>query len=148
MPTKQAAPKKKKPAQIFTEGEKAAARETARERARQQQGVDGETLLREKIAEMTKSDRAMAERVHAIIRANAPGLSPTTWYGMPAYARDGKAVVFFQPAQKFKARYSTLGFNDSARLDAGSMWPIAYALTDITPAEEAKIAALVKKAAG
>ena len=146
MPTKKA-PAKKKPTQIFSEGEKAAARETAKERARQLKGVDGETLIREKIAEMSKSDRAMAERVDAIIRASAPGLTPTTWYGMPAYTRDGKAVVFFQPAEKFKARYSTLGFNDSAQLDEGTMWPSAYALTEMTPAVEAKIAALVKKAA-
>lgn len=147
MPTKKA-PTKKKPTQVFSEGEKAAARETARERARQMKGVDGETLLREKIAEMSKADRALAERVDAIVRANAPGLAPTTWYGMPAYTRDGKAVVFFQPAQKFKARYSTIGFSDSAKLDDGSLWPISYAVTDVTPAVEAKIAALVKKAAG
>jgi uncharacterized protein YdhG (YjbR/CyaY superfamily) len=97
---------------------------------------------------MAEADRAMAERVHAIVMASAPDLSPRTWYGMPAYARDGNVVCFFQPAQKFKARYATLGFNDRARLDDGTMWPVAYALTELTAADEARIAELVKKAAG
>jgi uncharacterized protein YdhG (YjbR/CyaY superfamily) len=99
-----------------------------------------------KIAEMPEPDRAMAERLHAIIKASAPALSPMTWYGMPAYAKDGKVVCFFQSAAKFKARYATFGFNDAANLDEGSMWPTAFALTELTAAEEAKIEALVKKA--
>ena len=111
--------------------------------------ADGERDLLEKISEMHEPDRAMAERIHAIVRANAPDLAPRTWYGMPAYAKDGNVVCFFQPAQKFKARYSTLGFNDKAHLDDGTMWPVAYALTaELTAADEARIAALVKKAAG
>ena len=110
--------------------------------------ADGERDLLEKISEMHEPDRAMAERIHAIVRANAPDLAPRTWYGMPAYAKDGNVVCFFQPAQKFKARYSTLGFNDKAHLDDGTMWPVAYALTEeLTAADEARIAALVKKAA-
>jgi uncharacterized protein YdhG (YjbR/CyaY superfamily) len=108
---------------------------------------DGEGEVLAKIAGMQKSDRAMAERVHAVIKSSAPALSPKTWYGMPAYARDGKIVVFFQPAQKFKTRYATLGFNDPAHLDDGTIWPTAYAVLEVTPAVEAKIAALVKKAA-
>ena len=99
-----------------------------------------------KIAEMQGPDRAMAKRIHAIIKANAPALSPKTWYGMPAYAKDGKVVCFFQSAQKFKARYATFGFNDAANLDEGAMWPTSFALKELTAAEEAKIAALVKKA--
>ena len=101
----------------------------------------------EKIAEMPEPDRAMAERIHAIVKASAPDLSPKTWYGMPAYARDGKVVCFFQSAQKFKSRYATLGFSDSANLDDGAMWPTAFALTELTAADEARIAALVKQAA-
>jgi uncharacterized protein YdhG (YjbR/CyaY superfamily) len=99
-----------------------------------------------KIAEMPKSDRAMAERLHAIVKASAPSLLPKLWYGMPAYARDGKVVCFFQSAQKFKTRYATLGFNDEANLDEGAMWPVAFALTALTAADEARIGALVKKA--
>jgi uncharacterized protein YdhG (YjbR/CyaY superfamily) len=99
-----------------------------------------------KIAEMPAADRAKAERLHAIIKATAPGLSPRTWYGMPAYAKDGKVVCFFQSAQKFKTRYATLGFSDKANLDQGAMWPVAFALTELTAADEARIAALVKKA--
>jgi uncharacterized protein YdhG (YjbR/CyaY superfamily) len=102
----------------------------------------------EKIAEMQEADRAMANRIHALIKASAPSLSPKLWYGMPAYARDGKIVCFFQPAKKFKTRYSTLGFNDPAKLDEGAMWPVAYALTKLTAADEARIGALVKRAAG
>ena len=103
--------------------------------------------MQEAIAKMQPPDRAMAKKVHAIVKANAPDLAPKTWYGMPAYAnKDGKAVVFFRDAAKFKERYAMLGFNDSANLDKGSMWPIAYALKELTPADEKKIAALVKKA--
>ena len=100
----------------------------------------------EKIAEMPKSDRVMAERLHALIKASAPGLSPKTWYGMPAYAKDGKVVCFFQSAHKFKSRYATFGFSDTANLDKGAMWPTSFALKELTAAEEKKIAALVKKA--
>ena len=110
--------------------------------------ADGEGDVLAKISEMQEPDRAMAERIHAIITASAPDLSPRTWYGMPAYAKDGNVICFFQPAQKFKARYSTLGFNDKAHLDDGTMWPVAYALRELTAADEARIAALVKKAAG
>ena len=99
-----------------------------------------------KIAEMLEPDRAMAERLHALIKVSAPALSPKTWYGMPAYARDGKIVCFFQAADKFNARYASFGFNDSANLDEGTMWPTAFALKELTPADEARIAALVKKA--
>lgn len=109
--------------------------------------LDAQDLL-DKIAALADEDRAIAEKVHAIITAAAPELAPKTWYGMPAYYRDGQAVVFFQPAAKFKARYSTLGFNDGANLDEGDMWPTSYALTTIGPAEEKKIAELVKRAAG
>jgi uncharacterized protein YdhG (YjbR/CyaY superfamily) len=108
--------------------------------------ADGESDVLAKIAEMPKPDRAMAERLHAIIKASAPGLSPRTWYGMPAYAKDGKVVCFFQSAQKFKSRYATLGFSDKANLDKGAMWPTSFALKKLTGAEEAKIRALVKKA--
>ena len=100
-----------------------------------------------KIAEMAEPDRAMAERLHAIVKASAPDLSPKTWYGMPAYAKDGKVVCFFQSAEKFKARYATFGFNDTANLDEGAMWPTAFALKELTPDVEARIAELVKKAA-
>ncbi len=140
----------KKPAQAsqgFTGEEKAAMRERAREQKASASRADGERDLLEKIAAMPEPDRAMAERLHAIISASAPDLAPKTWYGMPAYANsDGKIVCFFQPASKFKARYATLGFNDSARLDDGAMWPVAYALTELAAADEAKIAALVKQA--
>ena len=128
----------------FSNEERAAMKQRAQE---QRAGkADGESDVLEKIALMAAPDRAMAERLHAIVKANAPALSPKTWYGMPAYARDGKIICFFQPAEKFKTRYATLGFNDSARLDDGGLWPVAYALKELTPAEEAKIAALVKKA--
>ena len=108
--------------------------------------ADGESDLRAKIAEMSEPDRTMAERLHAIIKASAPALSPKTWYGMPVYAKDGKVVCFFQSAQKFKTRYATLGFNDRAHLDDGAMWPTAFALKELTATEEATISALVKKA--
>jgi uncharacterized protein YdhG (YjbR/CyaY superfamily) len=136
----------------FTDEERGAMKERARElKAATRRGsrgkvVDEEGALLEKIAEMADSDRAMAERLHAVITGSAPGLSPKLWYGMPAYARDGKVVCFFQPAQKFKARYATLGFNDAAELDDGTMWPTAFALTELTAADEARIAELVKKA--
>jgi uncharacterized protein YdhG (YjbR/CyaY superfamily) len=108
--------------------------------------ADGERDVLAKIAEMPAPDRAMAERLHAVIKASAPALSPKTWYGMPAYAKDGKVVCFFQAAQKFKTRYATFGFNDTANLDDGAMWPTAFALTALTAADEARIGALVKKA--
>jgi uncharacterized protein YdhG (YjbR/CyaY superfamily) len=108
--------------------------------------ADGESAVLAKIAEMPEPDRAMAERLHAIVKASAPDLSPRTWYGMPAYAKDGKVVCFFQSAQKFKARYATFGFSDKANLDAGAMWPTSFALKELTAAEEKKIGALVKKA--
>ena len=119
-----------------------------RERSREVKAgkTDGESDVLAKIAEMAEPDRAMAERLHAIITASAPGLSPKTWYGMPAYAKGGKVVCFFQPSQKFKSRYSTLGFSDTANLDDGAMWPTSFAVTELTEAEEKKIAALVKKA--
>ena len=134
----------------FTKEEQAAMRARAKElkaeaRANKKR-EEGEKDLLEKIAEMTGSDRAMAERLHAIITTNAPDLWPKTWYGMPAYASDGKVVCFFQSAQKFNARYATLGFNDTANLDEGNMWPTAFALKELTAAEEEKIVTLVKKA--
>ena len=118
-----------------------------KERAREANGKsDGESAVLEKIAEMPKADRMLAERLHAIIKDSAPALSPKTWYGMPAYAKDGKIVCFFQSAHKFKSRYATLGFNDAANLDTGAMWPTSFALKELTPTEEKKIEALVKKA--
>jgi len=114
----------------------------------EQDRAAGESDVLAKIAEMPEPDRAMAERIHAIVTTSAPDLSPRTWSGMPAYARGGKVICFFQSAAKFKARYATLGFNDAASLDHGAMWPTAFALERLTAAEEAKIAALVKKAAG
>jgi uncharacterized protein YdhG (YjbR/CyaY superfamily) len=131
----------------FTAEERAAMRERARELKAEAQRADGERAVLAAIAEMQGSDRAMAERLHAIVKASAPDLSPKTWYGMPAYAnKDGKVVCFFQSAQKFKARYATLGFNDAANLDEGAMWPTSFALKELTAAEEARISALVKKA--
>jgi hypothetical protein len=136
----------------FTAEERAAMKEHAQElktaarRGPRAAKADGESDVLAKIAEMPEPDRALGERLHAIITASAPALTPRTWYGMPAYARDGKIVCFFQPAQKFKTRYATLGFNDAANLDEGAMWPIAYALTELTAADEARIGALVKKA--
>lgn len=130
----------------FTAEEKAAMKERARELKAEAERADGESALLAKIAEMTEPDRSMAERVHAIVKANAPDLTPKTWYGMPAYAREGKIVCFFQAAQKFDARYATLGFNDTANLDEGTMWPTTYALKELTAATEARIGELVKKA--
>jgi uncharacterized protein YdhG (YjbR/CyaY superfamily) len=129
----------------FTAEEKAAMREYARER---KSTGDGETELLAKVAAMDPADKAMAQRIHAIMKANAPELAPRTWYGMPAYARDGNVVCFFQDAKKFKSRYATLGFSDKAALDDGQMWPAAFALKSIGPADEARIVALVKKALG
>jgi uncharacterized protein YdhG (YjbR/CyaY superfamily) len=133
----------------FTDEERAAMREHIQElksdRGRADR-EDGESAVLAKIAALPPADRAMAERLHQIVKANAPTLSPKTWYGMPAYAKDGNVVCFFQSAQKFKNRYATLGFSDKANLDEGRMWPTAFALKEITAAEEAKIGALVKKA--
>ena len=134
----------------FTDEERAAMKERAQElkaeaRANKDK-AEGERALLAKVAEMPESDRAMGKRLHAIIKASAPALSPKTWYGMPAYAKDGKVVCFFQSAQKFNSRYATLGFNDEANLDEGAMWPTSFALKELTAAEEAKIVALVKKA--
>jgi len=135
----------------FTAEEKAAMKERAKElKAEERANKDraaGEKDLLEKIAEMREPDRSMAERIHAIVTDSAPHLMPKTWYGMPAYAKDGNVICFFQSAQKFNARYATLGFNDRAKLDDGAMWPTAFALTELTATEEARIAALVKKAA-
>ena len=136
----------------FTEEERDAMRERARELkadARRGPGAgkaDGEDAVLEKIAAMPAPDRAMAERLHAIVKTSAPALSPRTWYGMPAYAKDGKVVCFFQSAQKFKTRYATVGFSDKANLDEGAMWPTAFALTEWTTDGEARIAALLKRA--
>jgi uncharacterized protein YdhG (YjbR/CyaY superfamily) len=134
----------------FSDEERAAMRERALElKAEARASKDkaaGERAVLAKIAEMPEADRALAERLHEIVKASAPELSPKTWYGMPAYARDGKVVCFFQAAAKFGARYATLGFNDTANLDEGHMWPTSFALAELTDAEEAKIAALVKKA--
>ena len=117
-----------------------------RERAREVKRGDGESDVLAKIAELPGPDRALAERIHAIVKASAPALSPRTWYGMPAYAKDGKVVCFFQSAHKFKSRYATLGFSDEANLDKGGMWPTSFALMELTPAEETKITTLVKQA--
>ena len=132
----------------FTDEERAAMREYAQERKSETRAgkPDDESAVLEKIAAMSAPDRAMGERLHAIIKASAPGLSPRLWYGMPAYAKDGKVVCFFQDAQKFKTRYATLGFSDKATLDEGHMWPTAFALKELTAADEARIALLVKKA--
>jgi uncharacterized protein YdhG (YjbR/CyaY superfamily) len=134
----------------FSDEERAAMKERAQElkaeaRAKKDR-AEGESAVLAKIAEMPEPDRAMANRLHAIIKASAPALSPKLWYGMPAYAKDGKVVCFFQSAQKFNTRYATLGFSDAANLDEGAMWPTAFALKELTAAEEARIGALVKKA--
>ena len=134
----------------FTGEERAAMKERARElkaEARMDKDrAEGESAVLAKIAELSEPDRAMAERLHEIIKASAPALSPKTWYGMPAYARDGKVVCFFQSAQKFNTRYATLGFSDEANLGEGALWPVAFALKELTAAEQARISALVKKA--
>ena len=130
----------------FTDDERAAMKERAQELKAEARKADGERAVLAKIAEMPEHDRAIAERLHAIVKASAPGLSPKTWYGMPAYAKDGKVVCYFQSAHKFKSRYATFGFNDAANLDEGAMWPTSFALTELTATEEARISALVKKA--
>ena len=141
-PAKRATVRSKK-SSGFTAEERAAMKERAREL---KGGTDGEQDVLAKIAAMPARDRQLAERIHAIVKATAPDLSPRTWYGMPAYAKDGKVVCFFRSAHKFKSRYATFGFNDTANLDEGDMWPTSFALKELTAAEEARIAALVKKA--
>jgi uncharacterized protein YdhG (YjbR/CyaY superfamily) len=128
----------------FTEAEKSAMKDRVKE---MKAGEDGESQVRAAISEMHESDRALAKRIDALVKESAPGLTSKTWYGMPAYAKDGKTICFFKPSHKFKARYSTIGFNDAAKLDDGSMWPTEYALTKLTAADEVRIAALIKKAA-
>ena len=141
-----------KPSKGFTDEERAAMKErgqelkTAARRGSRAAKADGESDVLAKIAEMPEPDRLIAERLHALIKASAPTLSPKTWYGMPAYARDGMVVCFFQSAHKFKSRYATFGFSDEANLDAGAMWPTSFALKELTAAEEVKIGALVKQA--
>ena len=133
----------------FTAEERTAMRERAKELKAEAQRADGERAVLAKIAEMPETDRAMAERLHEIVKASAPELSPKTWYGMPAYAnKEGKVVCFFQSAEKFNARYATFGFSDKANLDEGAMWPTSFALKELTATEEAKIGTLVKRAAG
>jgi len=146
MTEKKAAKKRAQTSANFTDEERAAMRERARELKAGASKADGESAVLAKIAAMPAPDRVMAKRLHAIIKASAPVLSPRTWYGMPAYATDSQIVCFFQSAQKFKTRYATLGFSDKAKLDEGNMWPTAFALKELTAAEEARIAALVKKA--
>ena len=130
----------------FSAEERAAMKERSRELKAEADKADGERALLAKLAEMPEPDRAMGERLHAIVKASAPDLTPKTWYGMPAYAKDGKVVCFFQSAHKFKSRYATFGFNDTANLDDGAMWPTAFALTELTAAAEERIGALVKQA--
>jgi uncharacterized protein YdhG (YjbR/CyaY superfamily) len=143
-----ASARKRKASQILSDEELQALKETKAERRQGGKG-DGEADLLAKVAEMPEPDRKVAERLHAIVKANAPQLSPKTWYGMPAYAdKDGKVVCFFTAASKFKSRYATFGFNDAAKLDDGSMWPTSFALTSLGDAEEKRIAALVRQAVG
>jgi uncharacterized protein YdhG (YjbR/CyaY superfamily) len=130
----------------FTAEERAAMKERAKELRAAAAKEDGESAVLAKIAEMPEPDRVLGERVHAVIKASAPGLAPRLWYGMPAYAKDGKVVCFFQSGQKFSTRYATLGFSDKADLDEGAMWPTSFALTELTAADEARIGALVRKA--
>jgi uncharacterized protein YdhG (YjbR/CyaY superfamily) len=150
-PTK-STPTIKEKSERFTDEERAAMKERAQElkadarRGTKGDKADGESDVLAKIEAMPEPDRTMATRLHEIIRASAPALSPKTWYGMPAYAKEGKVLCFFQSAQKFNTRYATLGFSDTARLDEGSLWPVAFALKELTPTEEARIVALVKKA--
>jgi len=144
--------KQKSAKSTFTDEERDAIKERAQElkaaarRGTRADKADGESAVLAKIAEMPEPDRALGERLHAVIKGSAPALTPRLWYGMPAYAKDGKIVCFFQPAQKFKTRYATFGFNDAAHLDEGAIWPVAFALTELTAADEARIGALVKKA--
>jgi uncharacterized protein YdhG (YjbR/CyaY superfamily) len=150
MSAQKATQKSAKSAKGFTAEERAAMQERAKELKAEarvnKDKAEGERAVLAKIAEMPQADRAMAKRLHTIVTASAPDLSPKTWYGMPAYAKDGKVVCFFTPASKFKERYATFGFNATANLDEGNMWPTSFALKKLTPAEEAKIGALVKKA--
>jgi uncharacterized protein YdhG (YjbR/CyaY superfamily) len=139
---------KQKTSKGFTAEERAAMRERAREAKAEREGAAAEADLLEKIAEMPDADRVIAERIHAIVTENAPGLAPRTWYGMPAYAEDGKVVCFFKSADKFKTRYATLGFSAQARLDDGAMWPTDFAVARLTPEVEEAVAALVRKAVG
>jgi hypothetical protein len=151
-PAKRTTAREKKTYDGFTEEERAAMKDRARElkaaarRGSRAANEDGESEVLEKIAEMQESDRELAERLHAIIKASVPGVAPRLWYGSPAYAMNGSMVCFFQPAQKFKTRYATLGFSDKANLDEGAMWPTSFALTKLTAADEKRISALVKKA--
>jgi uncharacterized protein YdhG (YjbR/CyaY superfamily) len=140
-------PSKKQPAGKFSAEERAAMKERQRELKAQAAGADGEAEVRAKIADMPQPDRAMAERIHAIVKEVAPELAPRTWYGMPAYAKNGQVVCFFQGAAKFKARYATFGFSGEARLDDGEMWPTSFAIAEMTPAVERRIADLVRRAA-
>jgi uncharacterized protein YdhG (YjbR/CyaY superfamily) len=141
-----------KPSEGFTDEERAAIKQRAKElkaegrRGTRADKADGESAVLAKLAELPEADRVLGERLHAVIKASAPSLAPKTWYGMPAYARDGKVVCYFQAAQKFKERYATFGFSDAANLDEGAMWPVAFALTALTAADEATIGALVKQA--
>lgn len=137
---------KAKKAKGFSDEEKAAMREAVKERT--EGAPEGEAAVLAKIAAMKEPDRTKAKRIHEIVKANAPGLKPRTWYGMPAYSREDKVILWFQDAAKFKARYANIAFSDGAKLDEGHMWPIAYAIDELTPAEEGKIAALVRKAIG
>jgi uncharacterized protein YdhG (YjbR/CyaY superfamily) len=155
MPKTQSQPKratrstKRAGSKVFTEQERAAMKEAVKEAKRGPRGkADGESDVLEKIAEMPPADRAIAERIHAIVKATAADVEPRTWYGMPAYATGGNVVCFFKPAVKFKARYATLGFSDKANLDAGAMWPTEFAVTKLTADVEARIAELVKRAVG
>ena len=146
---KSAGSHRRRPSKLLSDEELAAMKETLNERRRALSGeADGESDVLAKIAEMAEPDRTMAKRIHAIVKASAPALSPRTWYGMPAYTKDGKVVCFFQSGQKYKTRYATLGFQDKAHLDDGAMWSTAFALTELNTAVEARIAKLVKKAAG
>ena len=133
-----------KPTKRFTDEERGAMKDRLQELKAEAKKVDAEEAVLAKIAEMSETDRIMGERLHAIIKASAPALSPKLWYGMPAYTKDGKIICFYQPAQKFKARYATFGFNDDANLDEGTMWPTAFALAELTSADEERIGALVK----
>jgi len=145
-PAQKGTQKSAETSQGFTAEERAAMRERAQELKAEARKADGEKALLAKIAEMPEPDRVMAERIHAIVKASAPDLAPKTWYGMPAYARDGKVVCFFQSADKFDSRYATFGFNDTANLDEGAMWATSFALKKLTAADEKRIAKLVKKA--
>ena len=146
MAEKKAATKRTGSTKGFTAAERAAMKERAKELKAEAAKADGEKALLEKVAEMKGTDKAMAKRLHAVITAAAPSLTPKTWYGMPAYAKDGKILCFFQSAEKFDSRYATFGFSDEANIDQGAMWPTSWALKGLTAAEEKKIVALVKKA--